>query len=104
MPFVSYALISKTVAPSDLRQLARYQITPLLTGIPGVQAGGGSRRQDAGGAGLCRARRSCSDIGLTIDDIAKAVSDANTLSAVGRLEDNRLLYLTSQQQFLRSGR
>ncbi len=37
MPFVSYALISKKVPPAALKQLAQYQITPLLTGIPGVR-------------------------------------------------------------------
>src|SRR5215469_5062301 len=37
MPFVSYALISNSVSAADLKQLAQYQITPLLTGIPGVR-------------------------------------------------------------------
>src|SRR5579875_3216169 len=36
MPFVSYALISDKVSPADLRQLATYQITPLLDGISGI--------------------------------------------------------------------
>ena len=36
-PFVSYALISKTVPTADLRRLAQYQIAPLLTGIAGIR-------------------------------------------------------------------
>ena len=51
MPFVSYALISDKIPSADLRQLAKYQIAPLLAGIPGV-AGSAFSAGDAGGAGL----------------------------------------------------
>ncbi len=57
MPFVSYALISKSVSPSDLRQLAQYQIVPLLTGIAGSEASRRAGGADAGGAGLGRSER-----------------------------------------------
>ena len=37
MPFVSYALISNKVPYAALRRMAKYQIVPLLTGIPGIR-------------------------------------------------------------------
>ena len=46
-PFLSYALISKTVPTADLRRLAQYQIAPLLTGIEGVTAGRRSGRPNS---------------------------------------------------------
>src|SRR6185312_9389752 len=84
MPFVSYALISDTVSPSDLRNLAKYQIAPLLTGVlggetPEVQVYVSPQKLQA--------------YGLTMKDVASAISDTNTLHTMGRLEDNDLLYL-----------
>ena len=35
-PILSYALVSDTVSPVALQDLARYQLTPLLSGIPGL--------------------------------------------------------------------
>src|SRR5215469_8510864 len=72
MPFVSYALISDKVSSSQLRQIASYQIAPLLTGIEGISRVGV----------------------LSGDDVASAITDTNSLDAVGKIEDNNLLYLT----------
>jgi multidrug efflux pump subunit AcrB len=93
MPFVSYALISKTVASADLRRLAQYQITPLLTGIAGI------RRVGVLGGATPEVEVSISPqklaaYRLTLADVAKAIAATNTVNAVGRLEDNDLLYLT----------
>jgi multidrug efflux pump subunit AcrB len=93
MPFVSYALISKEIPPAELRRLARYQIAPLLTGIAGV------RRVGVLGGQTPEVQVSVSPpklaaYGLTLADIGNALSATNTVKALGRLEDNDLLYLT----------
>jgi len=92
MPFVSYALISKSVSPADLRQLAQYQIVPLLTGIPGVRRVGvlgGQTPEVQVSVDANRLRA----YGLTLTDVSNALSQTNSIQAVGRLEDNDLLYL-----------
>src|SRR5487761_1780663 len=92
MPFVSYALISKSVSPSNLRQLAQYQIVPLLTGIPGVRRVGvlGGQTPEVEVSVNSQKLRA---YGLTLADISQAISTTNTIDAVGRLQDNDLLYL-----------
>ncbi|MDA8349438.1 MAG: efflux RND transporter permease subunit, partial [Pseudomonadota bacterium] len=91
MPFVSYALISKTVPPTALRQLAQYEITPLLTGIPGV------RRVGVLGGATPEVQVSVNEeklraFGLTLAQVSQALAQTNVVQAVGRLEDNDLLY------------
>jgi multidrug efflux pump subunit AcrB len=93
MPFVSYALISKKITAVELRRLAEYQIVPLLTGIPGV------RRVGVLGGKTPEVQVAVSPpklvaYGLTLADVTNAISATNTVKAVGRLEDNDLLYLT----------
>ena len=92
MPFVSYALISNEVAPAELRQLAQYQITPLLTGIEGVRQVGVLGGQTPEVEVYANPQK-LQAYGLTLSDVASAISDTNSLNAVGRLEDNDLLYL-----------
>jgi len=92
MPFISYALISDQVSPADLRRLAQYQIAPRLTGIAGV------RRVGVTGGQTPEIQVSVSPLtlqayGLTLAEVAQAISATNTIGAVGRLEDNDLLYL-----------
>jgi multidrug efflux pump subunit AcrB len=92
MPFVSYALISKSVPPTALRQLAQYEITPLLTGIPGV------RRVGVLGGKTPEVQVSVNEeklraFGLTLAQVSQALAQTNVVQAVGRLEDNDLLYL-----------
>jgi multidrug efflux pump subunit AcrB len=93
MPFVSYALISKEVTLAELSRLARYQIVPLLTGIPGV-----SRVGVLGGqtpqVQVALSPPKLAAYGLTLAEISNALSATNTVKALGRLEDNDLLYLT----------
>jgi multidrug efflux pump subunit AcrB len=93
MPFVSYALISDKIPPDELRRIAKYQITPLLTGIPGVRRVGvlGGKTPEVQ---VYLSPQKLQSYGLTVDDVAKAINEANTEDAVGRLEDNDLLYLT----------
>ncbi|MGH7879226.1 MAG: efflux RND transporter permease subunit, partial [Candidatus Binataceae bacterium] len=92
MPVISYALISNSVAPAELRRLAQYQIAPLLAGIPGVRRVGVTGGQTP----EVQVRVSLQKLqayGLTLPDVSQAIAATNTISAVGRLEDNDRLYL-----------
>jgi len=92
MPFVSYALISNSVSPSALRRLAQYQLTPLLTGIPGIRRVGvlGGETPEVE---VHVSPEKLHAYGLTLSDVAQTISATNSVTAVGRLEDNDLLYL-----------
>ena len=101
MPFVSFALISNTVPPTALQSIAKYQIAPLLTGIPGVRKvstlGGQTNEIE-----VYLSPEQLQTYGLTPGDVAKAISGSNSLSAMGRLEDNDLLYLVLTNNQFRS--
>ncbi len=92
MPFVSYALISQKESPASLRRLAKYQITPLLTGIPGIRQVGvmGGQTPEVE---VDLSPQKLRAYGLSLSEVAQTVSDTNAVTAVGRLEDNDLLYL-----------
>jgi multidrug efflux pump subunit AcrB len=92
MPFVSYALISQGVPATELRQIAQYQITPLLTGIAGVRRVGvlGGQTPEVQVSVDPQKLRA---YGLTLEQVSQTLSQTNTVQAVGRLEDNDLLYL-----------
>jgi CzcA family heavy metal efflux pump len=91
-PMAAYSLTSKTIDPVRLRDIAEYQLVPLLSAINGVarvNVIGGEQaeyRVDVDPARLLA-------YGLTVDDVVKALSAANVLRAVGRLEDHYKLYL-----------
>lgn len=101
MPFVSFALISNTVPPAELQSIAKYQIAPLLTGIPGVRKvstlGGQTKEVE-----VYASPEKLLAYGLTPSDVAKAIAGANSLAAVGRLQDNDLLYLVLTDNRFRS--
>ncbi|MGN6666669.1 MAG: efflux RND transporter permease subunit, partial [Trinickia sp.] len=92
MPFVSYALQSDSASPSALRQIARYQILPMLTGIAGIRRVGvlGGQTPEVE---VSIAPQTLQAYGLTLGDVAQTLSSTNAVAAVGRLEDNDLLYL-----------
>lgn len=92
MPFVSYALTSQSVPSAALRRLAQYQITPLLSGISGIRRVGvlGGQTPEVEVKVNPEKLRAYN---LTLTDVATAISAANTINAVGRLQDNDLLYL-----------
>ena len=91
-PIIAYSLVSSTLSPVRLHDLAEYQLRPALSSVDGV-----ARVQVQGGAveeyrvTVDPARLAA--VGLGLDDVAKAVSAANVISAVGRLEDHYKLYL-----------
>ncbi|MDE1900589.1 MAG: efflux RND transporter permease subunit [Alphaproteobacteria bacterium] len=91
-PIIAYGLTSDTVDPIKLRDLAQYQLVPLLSAIPGVarvDVQGGQQAEIQVEADPQR----LDAYGLSIADVAKALNAANTLAAAGRLEDHYKLYL-----------
>jgi multidrug efflux pump subunit AcrB len=92
MPFISYALISDGDSPATLRRLAEYQITPMLSGISGIRRVGVTGGQTPEVQVLLNALK-MQTYGFTLADVGQAIAASNTISAVGRLEDNDLLYL-----------
>ena len=91
-PIIAYSLTSDTVSLTRLRDLAQYQLTPLLSSVEGV-----ARIRPIGGA-LEEYRVTVDPdklqaYGMTIDDVARSLSSANVVTAVGRIEDHYKLYL-----------
>lgn len=91
-PVLAYSLRSTTHSLVELRDIALYQLRPLLSTVDGV-----SRVGVLGGAPeeyrvtVDPAR--LASYGLTLSDVARALSAANVVTAVGRLEENYKLYL-----------
>ena len=91
-PVICYSLTADGRSGVELYDLAQYQIRPALTTIAGVAKievmGGGQEefRVDADPAKLAA-------YGLTLSDVGTALSAANVLTAVGRLEEHDKLYL-----------
>jgi CzcA family heavy metal efflux pump len=91
-PTVAYSLTSEKQSLTALRDIAYYQLRPLLstvTGVAKVAVLGGMVAEYRVTVDPARLAAH----GLTLEDVAKALSAANTISAVGRLEDNYKLYL-----------
>ncbi|HEY2622777.1 MAG TPA: efflux RND transporter permease subunit, partial [Dyella sp.] len=91
-PIISYALQSDTMSPVALRDLAQYQIVPLLASVEGLA------RVDVQGGQTAELQveadpRKLAQYGLSIDDLSNALAGANQLQAVGRLQDHNKLYL-----------
>ncbi len=98
-PVLAYSLTSDTTSPTDLRDMALYQLRPIFSTVKGVghigvQGGQVEEiRVTVNPARLIAA-------GLTFDDAARALAAANVIRAVGRLEDHNKLYLIlSDTQF-----
>ena len=91
-PILAYSLTSTHASPVQLHDIAQYQLRPLLAGIPGV-----ARTEAIGGAQeeyqviVDPARLVAYD--LSLSDVSTALSAANVVKAVGRLEDHYKLYL-----------
>ena len=89
---LAYSLTSPTLSLTELRDIAQYQMRPLLSGITGVaQVGvdGGEREEYR--VTVAPARLTAH--GLTLADVAAALNAANVVQAVGRIEDHYKLYL-----------
>ncbi len=91
-PVLAYSLTSRTRSMVDLRDIAQYKLLPLLSGVNGVsrvQVTGGNREEYRVTVDPARLQA----LGLTLNDAAQALSAANVITAVGRMEDHYKLYL-----------
>ena len=101
-PIISYALLPpapKNGSPASgaasavaLRDLAQYQIQPLLASIPGLARVDVQGGETAEVEVLADPHR-LATYGLGIADLATALTAGNVLQAVGRMEDHDKLYL-----------
>ncbi|MHB1951666.1 MAG: efflux RND transporter permease subunit, partial [Acidiferrobacteraceae bacterium] len=91
-PVLAYAMTSKTVSLVKMRTIAKYELRPLISTIDGVARVGvqGGQREEYR---VTIKPQRLNAYGLTLGDVARALSGANVLQAVGRLEDHYKLYL-----------
>ncbi|QJA06267.1 efflux RND transporter permease subunit [Thermosulfurimonas marina] len=91
-PVLAYSLTSDTHSLVELRDLALYQLRPLVSTVKGVAKvgvqGGAEEEYE-----VMIDPAKLDALGLSIDDVARALSAANVIKAVGRLEDHYKLYL-----------
>ena len=99
-PIIAYSLSSSTVGLVALRDLAQYQIVPLLTAISGVGhvavQGGEVQEVEV----LVDPHRLAAR-GLALPDVATALGKANVLSVVGRMQDHDKLLLLALDDTVR---
>ncbi|WP_084503423.1 efflux RND transporter permease subunit [Desulfatirhabdium butyrativorans] len=91
-PIIAYSLTSSKFSPVELRDLAQYQLRPLLSGVAGVSqvdVSGGAREEYRITVDPARLQA----YGLALNDVAGALGAANVIMAVGKLEDHYKLYL-----------
>ncbi len=91
-PILGYSLSSAGHSLTELRDMALYQIRPILSAIPGVA------KVDVLGGAIAEYQvlvdpARLNALGLSLNDIATALSAANVIQAIGRLEQNYKLYL-----------
>ena len=102
-PIIAYSLTSDTQSLVRLRDLALYEIRPHLVSIEGVarvQVVGGAQEEYQVMVDPARLQA----YGLSMDDVSRALSAANVLTAVGRLEDHYKLYLAiADSRYLNAG-
>jgi multidrug efflux pump subunit AcrB len=91
-PIISYALQSDSVSSVALRDLAQFQILPLLASVPGLA------RVDVQGGDTAEFQvladpHRLADYNISMSDLGTALTNGNTLQAVGQLQDRARLYL-----------
>jgi len=91
-PVLAYSLTSSRQSLSALRDLAQFQLRPLLSSVDGVarvEVTGGA--QDELQVAIDPARLAAYK--LSVEDVSKAIGAGNVLMATGRIEDHYKLYL-----------
>ncbi|KVL40394.1 efflux RND transporter permease subunit [Burkholderia sp. MSMB1835] len=91
-PVLAYSLTSSRQSLSQLRDLAQFQLRPLLSSVDGVarvEVTGGA--QDELQVAIDPARLAAYK--LSVEDVSKAIGAGNVLMATGRIEDHYKLYL-----------
>ncbi|HET7313465.1 efflux RND transporter permease subunit [Salinisphaera sp.] len=89
---IDYSLTSHKLSQVELRDLAEYRLVPYLssvTGVAKVTVQGGEQAEYQVTVKPAR----LDALGLSINDVANALSAANVLTAVGRVQDHYKLYL-----------
>jgi CzcA family heavy metal efflux pump len=91
-PVAAYNLTSLTVDQASLRAIAEFDLVPLLSAVTGVA------KVNVLGGDIAEFQVDVSPddlvaYGLSIDDVAKALTSSNVLQAVGRLQDWHKLFL-----------
>jgi multidrug efflux pump subunit AcrB len=99
-PIIAYALTSDKVPRTQLYDLAQLQIAPLLASVPGL-----SRvlvqSSDIAEVEVLTDPHRLDTYGLSLSDLAAAISAGNALQAVGRVQDNDKLYVVVANSNLR---
>ncbi len=102
-PVLAYSLTSDTRSLVELRDIALYRLRPLLSAVKGVAkigVQGGAREEYRVTVDPAR----LAAYGLSLNDVAKAVSGANVITAVGRIEDHyKLDLVVSDTRFKNMG-
>ncbi len=91
-PVLAYSLTSEGTPPTELYDIAQYRLRPLLAGIPGVaraEVVGGDKEEYQ----VIVDPQRLAAFDLTLSDVSAALSAANVVQAVGRLEEHYKLYL-----------
>jgi CzcA family heavy metal efflux pump len=91
-PVMAYSLTSSRESQSQLYDLARYQIQPLLssvTGVAQINVAGGAQEEFQVSVDPVR----LAAYKLSLADVARAIGANNVLAAGGRIEDHYKLYL-----------
>ena len=91
-PVLAYSLTSDTLSLTKLRDMAYYHLRPALSAVDGVarvQVQGGDIEEYRVTVDPAK----LASYGLSLADMAKSLSAANVITAVGRLEDHYKLYL-----------
>ncbi len=91
-PIISYALVSTAADPVALQDIAKYQITPLLSAVPGL-ARVGVQGGDTAEVQVLADPHRLADHTLSMADLATAIRTGNVLSAVGQVQDRGRLSL-----------
>ncbi len=91
-PVLAYSLTSDNHGLVELRDVALYQLRPLLSTVKGVARVGVQGGARAEYQVMVNPER-LDALGLTMEDVARALSAANVIQAVGRMEDHYKLYL-----------
>src|SRR5690242_20337241 len=91
-PVLAYSLRSSTLTPTQLYDLAQYQLRPLLSGVQGVSqvdVQGGAIGELHVDVDLRKLRAQ----DISVADVVRAVSSAADISALGHLADHYKLFL-----------
>lgn len=91
-PILAYSLRSDSLTPAALRDLASYQLRPILEGIDGVayvDVQGGAIEEYHVDVDSARLRAA----GVTLEELVTAVTSSTALDAIGHANDYYKLYL-----------